>query len=65
MRNQMFAVRLSEQERESLMEIAEKMERTPSDVVRRLIRQAAASLGVSQRPVSQVLPSNLRSALHK
>lgn len=46
-RSTMFSVRLSETERRLVARIAEQMERTESDAVRQLIREAARLLGLT------------------
>lgn len=51
MRDQVFTVRLSIQEREWLLQIARKEERNPSDIVRRLIRQASEYQVVSSNSI--------------
>jgi predicted transcriptional regulator len=45
-RSTTFTVRLNTDEREAINALAQKMERTQGDVVRLLLRQRAAELGV-------------------
>jgi hypothetical protein len=58
-RSILFGVRLNDEERRIIERLAEREERTPSDVVRRLIRKEARSLEAlspisnTDRPVAQ------------
>jgi hypothetical protein len=59
-RTDLLGVRVNAEERRVVELIAQHEERTPSDVVRRLLRQRAAELGITptndeqRRPTEQV-----------
>lgn len=62
-RSTMFSVRLSETERGLVARIAEQMERTESDAVRQVIREAARLLGVLPTAISPLVEERSRSRL--
>jgi predicted DNA-binding protein len=45
-RPDIFAIRVSPEERQMIDRLAEREERTPSDAVRRLVRERARELGI-------------------
>jgi integrase len=51
-RSTMFSIRLSEAERGLVTRIAEQMERTESDAMRQIIREAARQLGLLPAPTT-------------
>jgi predicted DNA-binding protein len=45
-RPDIFAIRVSPEERQMIDRLAEREERTPSDTVRRLVRERAREMGI-------------------
>jgi hypothetical protein len=60
MRSEKFGFRLSPHEKAMLRRIARRAERTPADVLRRLIRQAARDQGAGSRDARDASTEELR-----
>lgn len=62
-RSTMFSIRLSEAERGLVTRIAEQMERTESDAMRQIIREAARQLGLLPAPTTPLAKEDNRPHL--